>query len=330
MIEKVLFITLSNMGDVVLTLPALDALRALYPQAHITVMVGPRPREIFEGVPSVDKLIVFDKRAPLREKAGLFLDLMRERFDAVLDYKNSFYGAFLPARYRTSPFLVMPRELRHMKERNLYRLRRALRLERIPQDPARTFTFSGDDKKAIDETFFELGVLPESRFIAVNPSAGGDTRRWPVEKFAELCSRLAERSIVVLIGSSLFKDMSAAIVKSCASGNVIDLTGKTTIHQLAYVCSRASLVVSADTGVLHIASYMDAPVIGLFGAGDERRYGPWSKQSRAVFSPVRCRPCSHAQCETGRVECMHTITVDDVMDAAQSFLEEPAGETKDG
>jgi len=328
-VKKILFVTLSNMGDVMLTLPVLDTMRALYPGAAITVMTGPRPKEIFEDNPGVDNLIIFDKRAPLRDKIRLFYSLKREGFDAVIDLKNSFFGAFLPARFRTSPFLVLPRGLRHMKERNLYRLCKALKAERFPPVLQRTFTFSGDDKNAMDEALFERGVLAQTPFLVVNPSAAGATRRWSAERFSELCARLTKRFIVVLTGSSMFKDRSAGIEQACASANLIDLTGKTTLRQLAYLCSRAAVVVSADTGVLHIASYMDAPLVGLFGAGDEKRYGPWSSVSEAVFKPLRCRPCSKAQCRYATTKCMNAISVDDVMRAVEGVLDRAGGNTKD-
>ena len=124
MVNKILFITLSNFGDVILTLPVLDALRANYPDARITVMIGPRPSEIFKNNPYIDKLIIYNKYAKFREKARLFFALEKERFDVVVDLRNTLFGALLPARFRTSPFLFVPSGIRHMKERNLYILKR--------------------------------------------------------------------------------------------------------------------------------------------------------------------------------------------------------------
>src|SRR3989338_2260377 len=105
MIKKILFITLSNIGDVILTLPVMDALRENFAGARITVMVGPRAKEIFENNPHVNRLIIYDKYSKLREKIKLFHELKREKFDMVIDLRNSLFGALLPARYRTSPFL---------------------------------------------------------------------------------------------------------------------------------------------------------------------------------------------------------------------------------
>jgi ADP-heptose:LPS heptosyltransferase len=112
-INKVLFITLSNIGDCILTLPVLDLLRENFPQAEITVMVGPRPKEIFAGNPYIHRLVVYDKYAGLKEKIRLFRELKQEKFDLVIDLRNSLFGALLPAKNKTSPFLVIPRQIRH-------------------------------------------------------------------------------------------------------------------------------------------------------------------------------------------------------------------------
>ncbi|MFA7293892.1 MAG: glycosyltransferase family 9 protein, partial [Candidatus Omnitrophota bacterium] len=94
---KILFITLSNIGDCILSLPVLDALHNEYPDALISCLVPERPKEIFSNNPAVDKVIIFDKHARLVGKIKLFFSLSRERFDIVVDLRNSFFGAFLPA-----------------------------------------------------------------------------------------------------------------------------------------------------------------------------------------------------------------------------------------
>ena len=127
MINKILFFTLSNFGDVILTLPVLDVLRAKYPQASITVMVGPHASEIFRDNPHIHNLIIYNKYAKFREKIQLFFQLKKECFDLVVDLRNTLFGALLPAGFRTSPFMHIPSYIRHMRERNLYRLSNALR-----------------------------------------------------------------------------------------------------------------------------------------------------------------------------------------------------------
>ena len=114
-INKILFITLSNIGDVILTLPVLDILKERFPEARITVMVGERPKEIFENNPDIEMVIVYNKFSKLKEKIKLFNELKKQRFNLVIDLRNSFFGMFLPARYKTSSFMSIPKDVIHMK-----------------------------------------------------------------------------------------------------------------------------------------------------------------------------------------------------------------------
>ena len=122
MINKILFITLSNIGDVILTLPALDVLRQNFPQSAITVMAGPRPKELFERNPYIHKLIAYDKHAHLKNKIDLFNQLRKEKFELIVDLRNSFFGAFLPAKHKISFLPAFRKNIRHMRQRHLYRL----------------------------------------------------------------------------------------------------------------------------------------------------------------------------------------------------------------
>ena len=120
---KILFITLSNIGDCILTLPVLDSLRRKYPQAVITCLVPERPKEIFINNPAVQELIIFDKHAKLTEKLKLFFTLSRKNFDLVVDLRNSFFGAFLPVKKRNlylSCLRRVPAKILHRKQKHLF------------------------------------------------------------------------------------------------------------------------------------------------------------------------------------------------------------------
>ena len=120
-IEKVLFITLSNIGDAILTLPVLDVLRQDFPKAKFTVISGERPKEIFRDNPNISELIVYDKRAKARDKKGLFVRLKDEHFDLIVDLRDTLYGRLLSAKYR-SKLCPAPKNLQHMKDRHLWKI----------------------------------------------------------------------------------------------------------------------------------------------------------------------------------------------------------------
>ena len=320
MIKKILFITLSNFGDVILTLPVLDTLRTNYPDASITVMVGPRASEIFKSNPYIHNLIIYNKYARLREKTQLFFQLKKERFDIVIDLRNTLFGALLPARFRTSPFLYMPSRLRHMKERNLYRLRHALRYKRpLAGIKRKSIQISQADEKYIDALLQKNSIADSNKIIIVSPATGGRTRRWKKEKFTQLCSSLAKHYSVILIGRKSDQALTQYIQANCA-GKVFDFAGLTNLAQLSFLLKRTSLVVVCDTGILHLASYLDIPIVGMFGPSDEQRYGPWSSRCKVITAAVPCRPCRNPDCKFKTVECMREISVNKVLDSISRLV----------
>ncbi|MFH1577700.1 MAG: glycosyltransferase family 9 protein [Candidatus Omnitrophota bacterium] len=320
MINKILFFTLSNFGDVILTLPVLDVLRENYPDAKITVIVGPRALEIFKDNPHIHNLIVYDKYARLREKTRLFFDLAKQGFDLVVDLRNTLFGALLPAQFRTSPFLSMPKGLRHIKERNLYRLIKALGKNRVLPEPKKRLLYLQDKDENYISLLLKKNRISESdNIIIVAPAAGGKTRRWGKEKFIQLCDKLAEDYSVILIGRKEDK-MLTRNIQAGSGGKVMDFAGMTNLAQLSCLLKKARLVVVSDTGILHLASYLDVGVVGIFGPSDEEKYGPWSKKSRMVSASIPCRPCRQPECRFKTIECMQKISVGEVLYSIDDLL----------
>ena len=248
-INKILFITLSNMGDVILSLPVVDYLRENFPQSKITVMTGPRTKDLLENNPYIHKLIVFDKYAKLREKIGLFFRLRKERFDVVIDLRNTLYGAMLPARYKTSPFLCMPKHIVHMKERNLYRLKKALKIkEDMVSAKVRSLYINPRDREYVG-TLLEKNSIT-GNFIVISYAAGGAARRWEIDKFLRLSEKLEHEFTVILVGAKPYEPVSDYISGPRQKKRIFDFSGLTTLAQLIALLEKASLVVTADTGTL--------------------------------------------------------------------------------
>lgn len=320
-INKILFITLSNIGDVILTLPVLDFLRANFPESEITIMVGPRAREIFEGNPNITRLIVYDKYSKFREKVRLFNELKKERFDIVVDLRNTLYGALLPARYRTSPLLFIPSHIRHMKERNLYRLQRALKIKKpLPIEIKKSFQFNPSDKDYAESLLKANGITTSDKIVVVSVGTGGGNRKWGEDKFAQLCLRLSDDYKVILIGTKTYQSITRYIYRNCQS-KIYDFTGLTNLRQLAYLLARSKLLITCDTGTLQLGSYLDTPIVALFGPSEEKKYGPWSSRYRIITKEIFCRSCRKAQCRFATVECMELIKVVDVLRGIKDILD---------
>jgi len=320
MAPKILFITLSNIGDVILTLPALDALRDNFSGAQITVIAGVRASGIFAGNPYISKFIPFNKRLKLREKLQLFSILRKEKFDLVVDLRNSLFGALLKAKCKTSPFLKIPKRLRHMKDRHLYKIRKFLKSAKL-NTADKSIYFSPEDKKRVAGLFQENNIKENDKLIVIAPGARSHTKRWDKEKFGGLISKLAQEFPVRIILAGDKEDAQVnRYIAEHAKIPILDLSGKTTLNELALLLKRASLLISNDSASLHIASYMDIPVVAIFGITDDEKYAPWSEGSLVVKKDIYCRPCSKALCGSGTLECLSLVKVDDVFRAVKAVL----------
>jgi heptosyltransferase-2 len=327
-IKKVLFITLSNIGDAVLTLPALDSLRDRYPEAKITVMSAERTKGLFENSPYIDRLIVFDKCSKLSEKIKLFHELKKERFDVVVDLRNSFFGAFLPARQRILPSVAIPNDVLHMKDRHLYKVKSPCLAGRQEKSKVKSqeqipgsLYIRPQDEQYIDKILQENKITGDDRLIIISPGARSHIKRWPQDKFVDLISYIAEefKIKIILVGDKDDTPIAGYIAKH-SQHPVIDLSGKTSIAQLCALLKRAGCVITNDSAVLHLASYLDVPIVSIFGPTSEVKYGPWSDICAIVKKDIFCRPCEKAQCRFGSLKCLHLIKVEDVVRQLNNIL----------
>ncbi len=330
MVKKILFITLSNIGDVILTLPALDTLRQSFPSAQITVICGVRPKELFENNLNIHGLIIFDKRAPLREKIKLFRRLSREKFDLVVDLRNSLFGAFLPARVRVSFFPLVPSSIKHMKDRHNYKVQNfpAKAGSRLVRNDWREKIFSSiitmktEEEEYINKRLKDYGASDKDKVILIAPGARSHIKRWHQDKFVHLIEALVEefKAKIILIGDKDDSAIAKYIIEHCRYP-LLDLTGTTSLIELAYLLKKADLLVTNDSAILHLASYLDRAIVAIFGPTDELKYGPWSSRSAFVKKDIACRPCEKAQCHLNSLECIQMVQVEDVLKQVRNIMQ---------
>jgi heptosyltransferase-2 len=320
MVKKILFITLSNIGDAILTLPSLDCLIAEFPQAEFTLISAPRPKQIFENNPAIHRLIVYDKHSRLREKIRLFLELRKEGFDLVVDLRNSLFGVSLAAWHKTSPFFIIPKNIKHMRDRHLYRVDcivgrgQGLGLKGDSHKVKRNFLNSSlQDEEYINNILEENGIKDGDRLVVVAAGARSHTKRWAQERFAELISALAKESFkVVLVGDKDDAALNRCITEKL-NHSILDLSAKTTLTQIAALFKRSGLLITNDSALLHLASYLDIPVLAIFGPTNEEKYAPWSNNATVVKKEIFCRPCQKAQCRFGSLACLGLIKAEEVL-----------------
>lgn len=314
--KKILFITLSNIGDVVLTLPVLDSLIDKNSDAQITVLTGPRAKAIFENNLLIHDVIVFDKRSSFKDQYKLFKRLNKVGFDQVIDLRNSYFGLFLKAKEKTSPFKFIPKGIEHMKDRHLFRA--GFLLSQRSNFFNKNSLADNNAQKFLEEN----SIDQQQGFIIVSAGARSSTKTWEREKFQEFITRFSEefKLKVILVGDNEDKKICQELVLN-SKYPLVDLSGKTNIFELAALIKKSKLVVGNDSAVLHIASYLNIPTIAIFGPTDDLKYGPWSDNWSVVKKEIFCRPCSKAQCIFGNLKCLKLVQPRDVLLQVRNILQ---------
>lgn len=306
-IHKILVVTLSNLGDVVLTLPVFQALIKKYPQAELHAVVGPLSVPVFEGDVRIAKIIPYDKRMDLGGKIEFLRKIRKERYDIIIDLRQSLLGLLGGARYHNSCFSSAGkkghRALKHLKV-----LESILGPLELP-----------------NEAFLSAGAIPESEtgqnVVVAAVGSKSDLKKWPAASYTALLDRLAiqENCRIILIGDTA--DVQDALkVERAMRSKPVNLTGQTRFHELVQVISRANLVITNDSAPLHIADALKIPSLVIFGPTDPRKYGPRYDKSLIVRKPLFCSPCEKAQCRYNNHACIREISVDEVFQKAQQIL----------
>lgn len=330
---KILFITLSNIGDVILTLPALDSLIAVYPRAQVTVLCGERATGLFEGNFYIKECIPYNKRATFLERVKFCLGLKKQGYELIVDFKNSALPLLLGARHKTYPWLNAPAGTLHMSKRHLFKVRPFVqplyirdKLEGKMASAGSLLSRKGlfisdSDRRSGIDLLSQANISSDEKFILLSPGARSHIKRWPEEKFAGLGDKLAgELKIKVVIAGDVSDTEVCHAVKARMSYAAADLCARTSLKCLAAIVEKASLVISNDSALMHLASYLDRPTLAVFGPTDYKKYGPWAIRSEVVHSRVECSPCETAQCVRGDLKCFHDIGVEEVYAAARKLL----------
>jgi heptosyltransferase-2 len=330
-IPKRLLIRAPNwLGDAVMALPALAAVRAGLPETHVAIAAIASVAPIFEEQTSAapDELVTIADRAC---EAKVFAD---GNFDAALLLTNSFGSALtlrragVPERWGFSAsargFLLtrrVPRPRARLHQSAYYSaLVEALGFSVADTTPR--MNVRPETVVRASDLLGKFGVTATARLVGFGPGAAyGHAKRWPPSRVAMVAARLAqERGVVpVLLGAPGDREAGREIESALPSGvTVINLIGRTDLRQLAGVLSRCSVFVSNDSGAMHLAAAVGVPVTAIFGPTDERVTAPIGHHD-IIFHEVFCRPCMLRDCPIDH-RCMKRISADDVFNAAAARL----------
>ncbi len=340
--QKLLIIQLGDIGDMVLSTPALAALRERYPQAHVCVLTTPHAAPILAGTGLADRVItaqreLIEKRRLIGsaiDTAKLLLDIRRARFDAVL------YFHHFTTRAGAWRFAALGAAAGRARKIGLDNGRGGFLTDRAPDpgfDSAHTAdcwlqvaALAGASSEprspviAIDHSGADL-LPPKDDFprIAIHAGSGAvnPARRWDAEKFAALADRLVEREnahIVLVGGKGDENDAVFALMQPTTQARTVNLTAKTSLAGLAGVLAACDRFIGADSGVMHIAAAVGVPVVAMFGSTNTVTWRPYTDRAVIARSGVRCSPCAYVGHEIGARAgcaartCMKLIEVNEI------------------
>ena len=317
-IRKILIITLSNLGDVILTLPVIASLRKAFPKAALYVVVGEKVRELLEGNSLFAETIVYKKDFSLREKIQFILRLRAKKVDFVLDFRNSLIPYLIG---RPSKSLWLNAQLRKVQSRyERYILLKKLLL--LPDVPPSFFSlYERGDNDSLMQKLHSKGLFNIQNLLLVAPGARLKTKRWPSRYFAALVKTIIEKEdmMVILVGDSFECDVANHVEQLLEGCDVINLCGKTTQKELVILIERARLVLSNDSAVMHLANYFKRPIVAFFGPTSVTKYGTSLPTLRIAQLDLECVPCERSKCVKNR-ECLEKLTPQAVLPLALELL----------
>jgi heptosyltransferase-2 len=335
--EKILVFAPSWIGDAVMSLGAIRALRAARPDARILVLARPWVAELYEDLPDLDGRLTYDPRGADRGFRGFLAAASRvraERFDACLLLPNAFRAALFvriaQVRERwgyatesrglllTRSVPPAPRPFGRHQAYYYLELLAGLGFETGEPDLAlRASSCLRDRARALLAGAGWDGTRP---LLGVHPGATGSrSKLWPAERFAAACERLSAGSgaRVVVLGGADEHELSRRVADSLSEPPLM-LQGRTSLGELMGVLSELSLFLTNDSGPMHLAAALGTPTVAVFGPTDPRETGPFSGKARVVREAVECSPCLYRDCPIDH-RCMDRVSTDRVLEAAFSL-----------
>ncbi len=333
--RRILLIKPSSLGDIVHTLPVVAALKERWPAAALTWLVKRQWADLVLRVEGVDRVWPVD--STVRGWLGQIQALRRERFDLVIDLQGLFRSAAMawlsgvPSRIgfangrEGSPWFYtdsvqVPSIDMHAVDRYLLV---AAALGASPHgSPQFRFKKLEKDLAAIRNLCENKQISVEKPWVAISVSARWPTKRWPLGSFAAVIDQLANEGLgpIVLIGSS-DEQGEVGQLKAMTTNSFVDLTGAVPLGSLPALLSCASVLITNDSGPMHVAAAVGTPVVALFGPTSAVRTGPYGTSHRVLTGQVPCSPCFSRVCRhSPQMECLHLIKPTDVIEAVRPMM----------
>jgi len=329
--KKILIVKPSSLGDVVHSLPFLNAVKERFPKAEIHWVIAKGLEGLLTGHPMIHKVWLINKDMwkktthiphSFKELHTLFRKLRKEHFDIVVDLQGLLRSGII-TMMTGAPLRVGFKEARegsrffytHKIEggKDIHAVDRYLKIAGflgcMTTDVCFPFPLSFNSSPVTHHSSLS------GDYAVIVPGARWRTKRWPPEKFGELSSLLPLKTVIV--GGKGDTKIANEIV-SHSNGKAISLTGKTDMKGLIEVMRGARFVVSNDSGPMHIAAALGIPVFAIFGPTDPVRTGPYGKGHTVIKEDIPCAPCFKKTCDD--IKCMNNLSVEKVYEVIKKKL----------
>jgi heptosyltransferase-2 len=343
--EKILIIRLSSIGDIVLATPLVRVLRTSFPSSHIDFVVRKEYAELVRYNKNLDTIVEFDAKTGFPGLRRLKNQLRSEQYDLVLDIHNSLRSRYLRILIGVKNIVVVNKRIfaRTMLvkfKKNYYReiisiadrYIETVNKFGVQNDNAGLELHVPDELKLnIYKRMSALEIDHNKKIIGFCPSAKHATKCWPQERFTEIGIRLANEydTKIILFGGPADKERCGAIADAIneriGKGRAVDLSGELSLLETAPAMEFCDVIVTNDSGLMHVASAMKKKVVAIFGS-TVREFGFFPVGTESVIverAGLYCRPCSHigrSTCPEGHFRCMKEIQVEDVAEVIKGML----------
>lgn len=336
--EKRIIVTfLMHLGDLTLTTPFLHVLRKAAPDAHITYLVDEKLKDVVINNPNIDAVLTVDKKGRDDSIASLIKvgrAITRKKYDVLINLhpneRCSFidFCAKVPVKVGFSHFLFRPfltkvtRLKRKMHAADMYiDVLAQLGVKDLTNNGLEIFT-SAADQTAVADFWVQQQISPQDKIVGFNIGSAVKTKRWEPERFAQVADTLAAKGYrTVFFGGSMDAEMVKEATELMKTKPTI-ATGSFTIGQLAAAMKRCSLIITNDSGPMHVAISQKVPIVALYGPSHVDLYGPYTKKATVVTAVPPCNGCAKGmKHECDDMQCMTRLTVEQVLEAAEKWLQ---------
>jgi heptosyltransferase-1 len=345
-VKKILIVKPSAFGDIIQSLSAAGMLKGQFKGASIWWLANKSYIGLLKLVPGIDRTIAFERVkwgkitrifTTIPEILLFFIRIRRKRFDVVLDLQGLFRSGVItdiskaPIRmgfgnardfaYLFYNYKVFPNSL-HAKERYIEAAEFLAEKKEIKQE----IIIPQNINNWADNIWGDKTKLR----VAVNPGGRWKTKRWPAEKYANLINEISARypvsrlknivskaAKIILLGDINDKPAAQSVIYK-TKADIIDLSGKTNLLELTALLKGADLLITNDSGTMHLADYLGIPIVALFGPTDPKRTGPKGKDVRIIKADIPCSPCFKRECEENK--CMESISEEMVLAVVEEVL----------